>query len=273
MTYDHELCILFMYHKCDELTLLHLNSLRKHNQDACIVPITDTVPELIPGSVDVSQFPSSWENVSKWTGIDTTLYRWFENRTFNAMRYVIIEYDCLCTVNLNEFYTDARDADIIGNDFFTLSENPHWRYFRKDELRKLPKEDIAFASGIVPFTCNMFAHEALEKIVANVYKHDVFCELRLGTTIKKLNLNFQRLPISKRNTICYHPYPWQALRPGLFHGIKSLDHNAGRPRQPGVIAANIYEFLRSLTPNRYFLPFYLQGIRQGLVRRLRSVLS
>ncbi len=259
MRFDHDLCMLFLYHKCDELTLFHLESLRKHNPDACIIPLTDTVQELIPGSIDVSGFDSSFQDAEKWRSIDTTVYRWFENRTFNARKYLFIEYDCYCTVNLAEYYGDLNDADVMGVYFFSMRENPRWQWFR--ELQTLPEEDRKLASGIAPFTCTMFRHEALEKVVANVYRHDVFCELRLGTTIRKLNLKFRRLPLFKRSTICWHVYPWQALRPGLFHSIKSLDHNAERYPQPGAVDICLYDVFRSLTPAKKFLPLYLQ--REG----------
>lgn len=138
----------------------------------------------------------------------------------------------------------------------------------QSELNNIPEEDRKYAAGVTPLTCTLFSHEALEKIVANVYRQDVFCELRLGTIISKLGLKFERLPILKRSTICWHTYSWQANRLGLFHGIKSLDHNKEKHRQPGVIGSRIYDLLRSLTYDRELLPFYLQGKRHGLRRRL-----
>jgi|SRR5450759_2124016 hypothetical protein len=268
MAYDHDFCILFFYHKCDELTKFHLASLRKSNPAAIIVPLTDSVPELLPGSIDVGQFPSSWADAQKWRSIDTTLYRWFEHRTFDARRYVIVEYDCLCTVDLCDYYSEVMGADVAGIDLFRREDNPRWKWFVQSELDTLPEQDRKHAAGLVPLTCTLFSHEALEKIVANVYRQDVFCELRLGTTINKLGLKFERLPIPKRSTICWHTYSWQANRPGLFHGIKSFDHNKGRYRQPGTIGSSIYDLLRSLTHDRELFPFYLQGKRHGLRRRL-----
>jgi hypothetical protein len=130
------------------------------------------------------------------------------------------------------------------------------------ELHNIPLEDRLHAAGIVPFTCTMFSHAALEKIVGNVYTHYIFCELRLGTTVNKLGLKFQRLPRLKRSTLCWHEYPWQTNRPGFFHAVKSLDHNLGKRRQPGDIPARVYDFLRSLTHTREFLPFFLWRRRQ-----------
>lgn len=267
MTYDHDLCVLFLYHKCDELTKFHLESLRKSNPDAFILPLTDSVPELLPGSVDVAQMPPFCADAHKWRGVDATLYRWFHNRTLNARRYLLCEYDCLCTVSLSDYYSDVWDADVAGVEFFTRDDNPHWKWFR-DEMNSIPSEDRSYTAAIVPFTCTMFSHVALEKIVANIYRHDVFCELRLGTIVNKLGLKFQRLPRLERSTLCWHEYPWQTNRPGFFHAIKSQDHNTGKRRQPNHLAAHIYDVLRSFTKDRKLLPTLLRGKRDGLRERL-----
>ena len=264
----YNLCILFLYHKCDELTKFHLSVLCKSNPTAIVVPLTDSVPELLPGSIDVSLFPSLFSDAPKWRSIDATIYRWFRNRKVNARRYLIIEYDCLCNVDLNNYYAEVMSADVAGIDLFTRADNPGWKWFRDEEVNKLPYEDRTFAAGIVPFTCTIFSHEALENIVENVYRQDVFCELRLGTIIRKLGLRFQRLQLLMRSTICWHTYPWKTSRPGLFHSIKTLDHNKGKYRQPGSIGSYIYDLLRSHTHDREFLPFNLHGKRLKLMRVL-----
>ena len=75
----YNLCVLFLYHKRDELTLAHFASLQKHNPDACIIPLTsETLPEPLPGTVNVAGFPSRWESSGPWRNTDLTVYRWFE---------------------------------------------------------------------------------------------------------------------------------------------------------------------------------------------------
>jgi hypothetical protein len=268
--YDHEFCILFLYHRCDDLTKFHLECLRKFNPTAIVLPLTDSVPELLPNSIDVGQLPAFCADAEKWRGIDATLYRWFHNREFNARRYLLAEYDCLCTMSLPDFYAEVWDADVAGVDLFTFKDNPRWRWF-VEELQKIPRPDRAYAAGIVPFTCTMFSHTALAEIVANVYRNDIFSELRLGTTVNKLGLDFQRLPPAKSSTLCWHEYPWQTNRPGFFHAVKSMDHNNGRRPQPGEIAARVFDHLRSSSNNREFLPLYLERKRHGVKKRLHRV--
>lgn len=272
MTFYTEVCILFLYHRCDDVTKYHLKSLRDSNPHARIIPLTDTVPELLPESVDVGVFRSDFAQAKKWRSIDTTLYRWFINRTFDAEKYIVIEYDCFCNVDLREHYTEVWRSDVAGVDMFTREQNPRWKWFSEGELSTVPPEDREYAAGLVPFTCTMFSHAALQTIVANVYRNDVFCELRLGTLINKHSLNFKALPVQKRCTVCYHEYSWARNRAGLFHSIKSLNHNAGKFRQPGVKAAAFFDFARSLTKDREFLPFQLKCKTESIRRifRVRS---
>jgi hypothetical protein len=271
MKFDYEFCILFLYHKCDELTKSHLDSLRRSNPDAFILPLADTVPELLPGSVDVGRMPPFCDEGDKWRNIDATIYRWFHNREFNARRYLVVEYDCLCNVSLREYYSEVWDAEVAGVDFFTRQENPCWYWFRSGELDRVPHEDHAYAAAIAPFTCTLFSHSAFEKIVANVYRNDIFSELRLGTTVNKLGLKFQHLPNSKRATLVWHNYPFQVNRKGFFHAIKSLTHNTGKPRQPGYFGTYSHQLWRMSDPDRQLLrPFIWRNKLAGLRERLGS---
>jgi len=59
MNYAADLCILYLYHECDPLTKFHqfhLESLRQSNPRAIVLPLTDSIPELLPGSVDCRPF-------------------------------------------------------------------------------------------------------------------------------------------------------------------------------------------------------------------------
>lgn len=218
------LCIIFMYHKCDKLTLLHFELLQRSNPQAIIVPVVDSVPGMIPGTVDVGKFPSRWAGTTDlWKNCDTILYRWFENREVSADKYVVIEYDCLCTVDLKEYFKEVWDSDVAPVNMFTWPEDNHWYWFR--ELNKLDPTDQAFAAGIMPFTCCLLSHEALEKIIAITTQADVISELRLGTAVKRLGLKVKMMPNSIRNHIFWHLYPWRVKSPGLYHPIKWVNHN------------------------------------------------
>jgi len=79
MNYDYDLCVLFFYHKNDELTKFHLESLRKSNPLALVLPVSDAEPEqLLPGTVDVARMPPFCDAVGKWRSIDGRIYRWLQ---------------------------------------------------------------------------------------------------------------------------------------------------------------------------------------------------
>ena len=245
-----KLCILFLYHKCDELTRQHLESLIQSNPQAVIVPLTDSVSEHLPNSVDVGEVDDGWQISDPRSNIDVIVYKWFAHRTFDAEKYVFIEYDCFCNVSLIDYYKEVWDSDVAGVDFFSIRENPKWRWFIDPSFGRLPLAERPQASGITPFTCALFSHSALERVVAQVSRESIFSELRMGSAVRMLGLKFKRLPLLKRATISWHVYPWQINRPGLFHGIKTCDHNQGRQPQPNAFLAFVYDVRRSFSPNR-----------------------
>ena len=136
-----------------------------------------------------------------------------------------------------------------------------------EEISNLPREDKMYAAGITPFTCTMFSHAAMEKIVANVYRNDIFSEIRLGTIVNKLGLKFKRLRAPNAAPFAGMNIPGRQTS-RVFSMPSNLDHNKGKWRQPGGIASRIDDWLRSLNHDRELLPFYLRGKRHGLKRRL-----
>jgi hypothetical protein len=220
------------------------------NPDAVVVPLCDSISEHLPDTIDVGEYNDNWCVSNLWRNMDVIVYKWFNHRTFDADKYIFIEYDCFCNVNLIDYYKEVWDSDVAGVDFFTIKKNPRWYWFKEEYILSLPPKERPFASAIVPCACCLFSHSALEQIIANVSKEDIFSELRLGTAIRRLNLKFKRLPLLKRSTICWNPYPWQINRPGLFHGIKSCNHNEGKKNQPNHFLAFLYDIKRSCSSDR-----------------------
>ena len=117
-------------------------------------------------------------------------------------------------------------------------------------------------------TCTMFSTKRSKSMWPTSAGKGTFSpNFASGQRSEKLGLKFRRLPLPNRSTICWHGYPWRVERPGLFHAIKSLDHNQGKPAQPGALASCIYDWLRSRTHDRQFA-FHLAGKRAGLRRRM-----
>jgi hypothetical protein len=216
-----ELCILFSYHKCDDVTVHHLELLKKHNPSVIIVPLTDDVPEQLPESVDVKDFPSRWTTKDKWAGVDIMLYKWFLNRTETARRYLVLEYDCMCTMPIAHAYAGVWNADVACAKFVRRWTHPLWHWFSPESLAKLDPEDRPIAAGVVPYVGALYSHRALEAILDNVTSNDAFAELRLGTAISKAGLDVTRLPRELRRTIQWDLFTGDRSRPGIYHAVKS----------------------------------------------------
>lgn len=243
---NHELCVLFLHHRNDPVTRKHIALLREHNPNAAIVPLTFDVPEPLPDAVDVLGWDSRWKVAHPWRNIDEIVYRWFENRPFDAERYIILEYDCLCTVDLKRHYASVWDADVAACDLFTAAENPDWMWF--SEIDRLAEPDRRHAAAIVPFVGTMYSHSGLLAYLAAAPTNDLFCEFRMGTTVRKAGLTFARFPLAVRRTILWHQYPYGVGRPGLYHAIKTTDPDPGVP--PGPFRERIDDWCRHSTPSR-----------------------
>lgn len=231
---SNELCILFAYHKLDELTIKHFELLKQHNPRHHIIPITDKISKYLPGTIDVNVFHDPWakafpwRKTHPWRRCDTMLYRWFMNRTISAERYLLLEYDCLCTVDVADAYADVWNADVAARDFYIPGQGRHpisgeyvneeWPHFQ--DIGKLPSADRPYAAGLSPVAGMFFSHHGLQSIVRNATRSDVFCELRLGTAARKAGLNIVEFPPSLKQTIWWDPYPFTPQVPGVYHAIK-----------------------------------------------------
>lgn len=218
-----ELCILYHYHSIDDLTLQHLNLIKENNPDDIVIPVTNDVDEYLPDTVDVNKFPSPWDTSSKWRSIDTTFYLWFLNREVSAKRYLILEYDCRCTMPLRDAYAEVWDADVSCRTFYTPENKPNWGWFKKEEVNKLDPEDRPYIAGVVPYVATLFSHDGATRTIENLTYNDVFCELRMGTAIRKAGLQVQTFPESLKKTIYATTTKLDLSKPGIYHPVKERE--------------------------------------------------
>jgi len=223
MTTRAPLGILFLHHLDDDLTRHHFDLVCRHNPRAVVVPIVDEPLGSLPGAIDVSRFSTPWNTRDKWRSCDTMIYRWFANRTFDAERYVVLEYDCRCDVDLLEYYRPYLDSDVVVAEWKTPRTHPRWCWF--DEAWRMDDADRAVASGLTPMACTLLTHEALERVCRLVTNADVLSELRLGTAIARAGLRVRELGARERRHIDYAELRLPILRPGLYHPIKAVHHN------------------------------------------------
>ena len=219
---DHELCIMFLYHKTDAVTIQNYNLLTWTNPKAVIAPIFVNAESTLPGlleSIDVSQFDSPWDMSDVWRSVDGVIYTWFRNRKLNAKRYVLMEFDCLCTQPLQEAYAAVWNADLAAKDYY-VPERHDWSWFFESHL--LDESDRCHMAGLTPMAGMLFSHEALEKLSEAELTNPVFSEFRIGTTATRVGLKPQRFDFSLKSTVFHHNHDHDFSKVGVFHPVKEV---------------------------------------------------
>lgn len=226
------LCVLFLHHKDDALTRIHYDRIRRSNPDAVIVPLCDQPTASLPDAIDVSRFDTPWNTDNKWKSCDTMIWRWFRNRAFDAERYVVLEYDVRCDVDLLAYYdkfagTPNGPADVICARWVDPAREPGWSWFGRHTAR-LDPIDRVYRAGIVPVAGVCFTHDALVRADRVVTTADVFSELRLGTAVSRAGLRVATFHGAARRHFDWTPYRWPIVTPGLYHAVKVTNHNEVR---------------------------------------------
>jgi hypothetical protein len=221
----HEYVILFLYHKRnDPLTWKHFALMQHFNPNVPIIPIIDDGIDELPETVDVKYFPSKWYTDQLYYYPDTLLYRWFENREISAKRYIMIEYDALVEISFPEFLRDVWDKPVAAHKYFTYEWWPDWIWFQYDEAHyNIPEYLRGYLAAICPFGFIMFSHDALESIVANAVPYKMFCETRIATACRRMEIPVSTFGNTK-GTISYRqcdlirtPYPT------IYHPVKDME--------------------------------------------------
>lgn len=135
-----------------------------------------------------------------------------------AERWLILEYDTLCEVDLQELYAPCWDADIVVSNL--IMPPTRWSAFLTN--RCMPDDLRPFSAGIVPMTGLLFKPSALDQLsilTATRTDVDVISEYRTGTFAKCLELDVRVLPGLKDMVSCHEVTP---NRPGLWHPVKAV---------------------------------------------------
>jgi hypothetical protein len=223
----HEYAILFLYHKRnDPLTWKHFALMQHFNPDVPIIPIIDNGIDELPGTVDVKDFPSKWYTDSLYYYPDTLLYRWFENREINAKRYVMVEYDVYCETSFPIFLKNVWNKPVACHKYFPYPWWPQWYWFQYDyQNNNIPEYLQDHLAAICPFGFILFQHEALETIVANAIPYKMFCETRVATTCRKMEIPVSIMGNTTK-TVSYRQcdlkrVPYSAI----YHPVKVMNFN------------------------------------------------
>ena len=252
----HDLAVIFCYHKRCEVTLRNLESLKKHNPEVPVILISnggETLPESLnskdllkeawkpyaPHSpfMKVRHLRYLWHLLRKgapleyfWRNADLPLYLAYDSiqKEVSAKRYILLEWDCYCNIDLSEFYREVWDADLAARHVIDPDEEPEWGHFDSKYSQDCPSKAQNCLLGVAPLAGILLSYHALSRICDEL-KNDIswrntFCELRVATIAKMLDLKIQQLPDEKKKYLRGAPPFWdfsECKEPAVWHMVKN----------------------------------------------------
>ncbi len=178
--------ILFLHYDDDPVTKQNLESFRRSNPHCAIVPISSG--KLLEGGVLVPQNEIgriymdgvSKSHTSAWRNCDLMAYAWYQSRKIECSRWIMAEWDCFCTMNVNNFFRRVSDMDFVAPSTRYPSRDPEWGWFR--EINRLGKL-LPYAMGVSPFCGCVLSDRALSAMseMQRQENLDCFCDMRLAT--------------------------------------------------------------------------------------------
>ena len=252
----HELAVIFCYHKLCDVTLRNLESLKKHNPGVPVILVSNG-GEVMEGSLNSRDLlKGKWKNYGPvspflklrhlgylwhlfkkgvpidyfWRNADMPLYLAYDatREKVSAKRYVFLEWDCFCNVDISKFYEEVWDADLAAQHVIDSAKEPEWNHFDPKYSDDCPSKVKGGLYGVAPLAAIMLSRHALSAI-CNELKSDItwrntFCELRVATIANLLSLNIQQLPEQKRKYLRAAPPCWdfsECNEPAVWHMVKN----------------------------------------------------
>ncbi|MET4083361.1 hypothetical protein ABIB40_003332 [Pedobacter sp. UYP30] len=159
-----------------------------------------------------------------WLCSDIPMYEWYlkNSKKHPAKRYLLVEWDCWCDIDLHEYFGRVWDCDLVVPSVM-YPERDAWCWFASIKL--LPPAAAKYAVGVVPFCGILIANKAFKKICKEILKPEymhVISELRLGTVATMLGID----PVP--NSVANRILGWRGVSPfdkkhkGLHHPRKTL---------------------------------------------------
>ena len=215
--------ILFPHHHNDHLTNSHLAIMRRSNPGVDVIPITDGDGECVTGGHHLGDVPYRlpFRDVqgkrNGWYFCDQLLCKALTHFT-KYDRYIWLEYDTYCTQSVGDAYADVWDDDIAGHKVLTPENCPNWHWWR--DLPYLSKRYLL--GGIGPLEGLFLSRHGADKLLAHMPYEPVFCELRVGISIRQSGVPYKQLPDALRITQRWDAFKGDISKPGIYHSVKKL---------------------------------------------------
>ncbi len=166
----------------------HLQKTKKLlNPDAEIITVMNT-------------FHGLEDKKKAWLCSDIPMYQWYveNSKKYPAKRYLLVEWDCWCDVDLAEYFNKVWDCDLVVPSVM-YPERDSWCWF--STINQLPESAVKYAVGVVPFCGILISNKAFKLICKEILKPEyskVISELRLGTVATLLNIDPVPNPVPSR---------------------------------------------------------------------------
>jgi hypothetical protein len=219
----HDVCLLFLHHKSDDLTRHNLASIRHHNPDVPVVPIhcRDGNPcDPLPDSIEV---PCTFKRGANWQSADAIIYEWFRGpHVVQAERYIVLEWDTHATQHVRECYKDVWDKDAAGVNVMLRGRDSYSWFDTQTQF--LPRDWWPHVAALSPLCGVMLSHRALADLAAEPLVDGVYCEVRIGTMLHWCGYPLTSLA-ERGRTLEWIPSSQSRVIdpvPGIYHPVRTL---------------------------------------------------
>lgn len=191
---------------------------------ACFYENRRTLEFHNPGIEIVTVKSDITDKKTAWLSSDITIFKWFNANQQNLQveRFLLLEWDCWCDMNLKEYFSLVWDCDVVGPSV-KYYERDKWDWF--NSIDKLPHRARIFATGIVPFCGILLSSKAMTAINNEILKDEfqsLNSELRLPTIATMLGFDPVPNPVCSRIITWKHVPPFDAKYHGIHHPRKIL---------------------------------------------------
>lgn len=180
--------------------------------------------EYNPG-VEVITIMNPFEKLKEaWLNTDLTIFLWYKENCdkIKSERFLLLEWDCWCDINLKEYFSNAWNFDVVAPSIL-YPERDDWYWFKS--ITKLPPATRLFATGIAPFCGILVSEKAMRAICKEILKPDyngLIGELRFATIATMLGFDPVPNPVVSRAITWKLPVPFNQSYRGLHHPRKTL---------------------------------------------------
>jgi hypothetical protein len=185
MIEESDVCVLFIHHSNDKLTIHNYNTFVEYNPHSTIIPLSFD-KGLNNRVVIDSKYLEYWDTTWQWYSTDALIYGWFlsPDRIYKS-RYLIAEYDMVCLEPIVNFYGSSLNYQFTCAHYQLPGAD--WYWYRHPSNQSI----ISYGDkvgGVSPQTGTVLSYDCLNSIVNlgsdNSLFYNVYCEMRLCTLAK-----------------------------------------------------------------------------------------